>query len=103
MREFHKRGCNGRLTLREFLYLCYFYNHLKSLGVYECFIEEGRDWVGMEIHDYIEKCLIFSRNSDIKIRFVDKCLRWHRTREGYDFWRDINAKVAPFLPDKQRW
>ena len=103
MREFHKRENNGRLTLWEYLYLCYFYNHLKSLGVYESFIEQGKRWSNEKIYAYIKKYVIAQRNLYVMVHLVDRCLWWAKTREGYDFWRDIDAKIAPFSPKEQRW
>lgn len=98
MREFHESKYVGKLTLREYLYLCYFYNHLRSLGVYEAFIEEGERWNHMGIHAYIKKQMIAQRYTPNEIQLVNRCLYWRETTEGFDFWRDINAKIAPFIP-----
>lgn len=103
MREFHERTSDGRLTLREYLYLDYFYNHLRSLGVYESFIEQGKRWGNEKIYAFIKKHVIARRDSHVGVHLVDRCLWRVKTKEGYDFWCDIDAKIAPFSPKEQRW
>lgn len=98
MREFRESKYVGKLTLREYLYLCYFYNHLKSLGVYESFIEQATHWNHTEIHAFIKKQMIAQRYTPHEIQLVNRCLYWRETTEGFDFWRDINAKIAPYIP-----
>lgn len=101
MREFRESKYVGKLTLREYLYLCYFYNHLRSLGVYESFIEQAthwNHWNHTEIHAFIKKQMIAQRYTPNEIQLVNRCLYWGATTEGVDFWRDINAKIAPYTP-----